>query len=143
MSKLVEPCLVRQRVQRIDSDAALACIAHGVAIGGLEGHFVHTECAEGLVGIPCRDTRLRQLRSFGLAQDEPARAIDEPSEGGCATVCTVSVSTGFLLALERQRHAQRQRLLALADVPAEFFPPWIGGHRAEREAALVASLQSY
>ena len=99
MGEFVKPGLVRQGVQRVESDDPVPGVAHAVAIDCVELDFVDIECDQGLLSVSLRDTRLGQLVAFGLAQDEPLRAIHEPHESSSTTVCTVGVSIGLLLAL--------------------------------------------
>ena len=77
---------------------------------------------------------IRERLAVGLTQDEPARLADKPRRD---VVGFVSVGHGLgVLPLHGDGHTQRDRLLALLDLPAERLPPRIGRHGPGLQAAV-------
>ena len=114
---------------RVDGDQAFPGEAEAVTIDVIEQDLLDLKRRECLTGVPVWDLRCRHRIAVGLAQDEPGHDVAGIVSGG------FSDDLG-LLALHGDRHTERDRLLALLDLPAEGTPAGIGGHRAGLQAAL-------
>ena len=110
----------------------------GILLPGLPTvpHLQDLKRRERLTGVPVWDLRCRNRIAVGLAQDEPARLADEPGHDVAGFVGVGLGDDRGPLPLHGDRHAERDRLLALLDLPAEGTPAGIGGHWARLQAVV-------